>query len=85
MLAPGEWGMVVKGNRLFAIHTNKPSAPDRLLSVIRWNCKAYCKTSNCSCRKHGLTSPQMCSECKGIIRLNSVQIDDTDNNEDTEQ
>ena len=54
-LAPEVWGWAVKRNRLLAIHTDNPPAPDRLLSVVKCNCKAYCKTSHCTCCKHGLT------------------------------
>ena len=78
------WGWTVKGSRLLAVHTDKPPAPERLLKVVRCKCKADCKTSRCTCRKHGLTCSQMCGECKGISCLNSMQVDTTDDNEDSE-
>ena len=84
-LPPEEWGYAVKGNRLLAIHTDKPPAPDRLLNLVRCKCTAYCQMSHCTCRNHGLTCSPMCGECKGISCLIYAQIDNTDDNEDTEQ
>ena len=42
------WGWAVKGNRLLAVHTDKPPAPERLLKVVRCKCKADCKTLLCT-------------------------------------
>ena len=75
------WGWAVKGNRLLAVHTDRPPAPDRLLKVVRCKCKIDCKTSRCTCRKHGLTCSQLCGECKGVSCLNSLQVEQIDINE----
>ncbi|MEW8547735.1 MAG: hypothetical protein AB2693_29860 [Candidatus Thiodiazotropha sp.] len=79
-----DWGWAVKGNRLLAVHTDRPPAPEKLLKVVRCKCKASCKTFRCTCRKHGLTCSQMCGECRGISCLNSVQMDNININEDIE-
>ena len=78
------WGWAVKGNRLLAVHTDRPPAPERFLKVVRCKCKTDCKTSRCTCRKHGLTCSQMCGECKGVSCLNPEQVENIDINGDDE-
>ena len=33
------WGWAVKGNRLLAVHTDRPPAPEKFLKVVRCKCK----------------------------------------------
>ena len=77
-LVAQNWGWAVKGNRLLAVHTDRPPAPERLLKAFRCKCKTDCKTSRCTCRKHGLTCSHMCGECKGVSCLNFLQVDHID-------
>ena len=67
----------MKGNRLLAVHTDKPPAPDRLLKVVRCKCRTSCKTSRCTCSL-------MCGECRGLSCLNSIQMDSITGNEDND-
>ena len=69
---PQNWGWEKQRGMLLPAYTDKPSAPDELLTVIRCNCKAGCGTAACSCRKHGLVCSTGCSHCRGESCLNAV-------------
>jgi len=43
---PLEWGWESVNGKLFPIRTNLPPAPERLIKVIRYNCKLNCATKN---------------------------------------
>ena len=54
---------------MMPVKTDKEVAPERLLKIIRCNCKltskAPCATNLCSCKKHGLNCLPSCGECHG--------------------
>jgi hypothetical protein len=41
-------------------------APEKLLNIIRCNCKQNCDTKRCVCRKRGLQCSVGCGECRGL-------------------
>lgn len=59
---------------LVPIATNEAPAPSDILKVVRCGCKAGCKTSRCSCFKHGLKCTHVYSECHGVSWLNCQEI-----------
>ena len=70
-LNPLEWGWENVDGKLFPIRTNVSPAPERLIKVIRCNCKLNCDTRKCSCRKLGLDCTVGCGDCKGVSCSNS--------------
>ena len=46
-------------------------APERLIKVIRYNCKLKCATKKCGCRKHGVDCTVGCGDFKGVSCSNS--------------
>lgn len=71
---PLEWGWKVKDNMYVPIHTDKDPAPQTLINIIRCNCKMYCQSKSCSCRKHGMECTSACGQCRGMC-TNGVGID----------
>ena len=56
-------------------------APDHLLKIIRYNCKANCDTKRCTCRKSGLDFSVACVECRGACdNFSQSAIEDDDTN-----
>lgn len=55
-----------------------PAAPERLLNVIKCNCKMNCDTQRCSCWKHGLSCSAGCGGCRGSCCSNSMKVDTED-------
>ena len=55
-LSATEWGWGIKNKQMQPTKKDLGCAPNELLSLIRFNCKAGCSTLTllCSCRKHGL-------------------------------
>ena len=68
---PTEWGWCNVNGKLNPIKTLLPAAPERLLKIIRCNCKLNCDSKRCTCRKHGLSCSAGCGECRGIGCSNS--------------
>ena len=70
-LKPEDWGWSIKENTMTPIKSDLLVAPERLLKIIRCNCKdsskAPCSTAICSCRKHGLTCASSCGDCHGEL------------------
>ena len=62
----------LKDNVMCTLLTDIAAAPEGLFHVIRCNCKADCRSSRCSCRRHGLVCTVGCGECRGEERLNTV-------------
>ena len=58
-------------DKLNPIKTLLPAAPERLLKIIRCNCKLNCDSKRCTCRKHGLCCSAGCGECRGVGCSNS--------------
>ena len=73
-LNPLEWGWRKENDLLTPVKCNMLAAPERLLNVIRCNCKTGCDTKRCSCRKHGLKCTGCCGECKGTSCSNVQSI-----------
>ncbi|GBO31093.1 hypothetical protein AVEN_144736-1 [Araneus ventricosus] len=63
-LDPENWGWVSKDNGLEPIQTLLPPASEKLLNTIFCNCKKG-RNCNCACKKVGLFSSQVCSNCQG--------------------
>lgn len=81
-LNPEHWGWHIEDNKLLPIRTTLPPAPERLLRIIRCNCKFNCDTKRCSCRKHGIDCSSACGECRGISCSNSSNITPSDEIDD---
>ena len=81
-LDPLQWGWVQTESRLVPLKTDLPAAPERLLNIIKCNCK-NCDTKRCSCRRHGLPCSTACGGCRGNGCSNSTQLANT-NNDDIE-
>ena len=78
-LDPEEWGWRRVGNRLEPVMSKAPAAPQKLLHVVRCQCKGDCDSKRCSCRKHGLECSEACSECRGSACSNSkVEFTETE-------
>ena len=80
-LAPEDWGWELVKDHLLPVKTDIPPAPEKLLQIIRCNCKNNCDTKRCSCRKHGLDCSVGCGECRGVSCTNSAGLTDIDINE----
>ncbi|GBN38027.1 hypothetical protein AVEN_264973-1 [Araneus ventricosus] len=63
-LNPETWGWVLKDNSLVPIQTLLPPAPEKPLNTIFCNCKKGFNY-NCGCKRVGLFSSQLYSNCQG--------------------
>lgn len=63
---PTDRGREIKCGKLCPILMEHPPAPEKLLDIIRCNCKQNCDTKRCVCRKHGLQCSVGCGECRGL-------------------
>lgn len=70
-LSPTDWGWHIDDNKLLPVKGTLPPAPEKLLKIIKCNCKINCDTMRCSCRKHGIECSSACGECRGVSCLNS--------------
>ncbi|VDI52320.1 Hypothetical predicted protein [Mytilus galloprovincialis] len=75
---PTDYGWKIKRGKLCPILMDLPPAPDKLLNIIRCNCKQNCDTKRCVCRKNGLRCSVGCGECRGLNCSNSVPIVESD-------
>ncbi|CAG2253857.1 unnamed protein product [Mytilus edulis] len=75
---PIDWGWYTSGNKLLPIRSTLPPAPDKLLKIIRCNCKQNCDSKRCTCRKHGIDCSIDCGECRGINCTNSPNLTQCD-------
>jgi len=78
---PDQWGWKVSEGKLAPILTDNTPAPQKLLKVIRCNCKTGCYSLRCICRKNGLDCSMACGECRGVCANISLSAD-TDSEED---
>jgi len=78
MLKPEDWGRDLTGNKYTPVKCTLPPAPDKLLNVIRCNCKSNYDNKKCTCRKHGLECSQSCGSCRGIGCSNSPTLAEFD-------
>jgi len=78
ILKPEDWGWDLTGNKYTYVKCTLPPAPDKLLNVIRCNCKSNCDNKKCTCRKHGLKCSQSCGSCGGIGCSNSPTVAELD-------
>ena len=60
--------------RMLPVKTSLPPAPEKLLKVIRYNCKTTCDTKKCTCRKYGLECSNASGDCKRISCSNSLRL-----------
>ncbi|CAG2196688.1 unnamed protein product [Mytilus edulis] len=81
-LDPKDWGWHVEDNKLLPIRAILPPAPEKLLRIIRCNCKLNCDTKRCSCRKHGIDCSPACGECRGMNCSNTSNITEADELDD---
>ncbi|VDH88713.1 Hypothetical predicted protein [Mytilus galloprovincialis] len=77
-LDPNQWGWYTSENKLMPVRCLLPPAPQKLLKVIRCNCKQNCDSRRCSCRKHGIDCSASCGECRGINCSNSSIVTQSD-------
>ncbi|CAC5372509.1 unnamed protein product [Mytilus coruscus] len=77
-LDPTDYGWEIKPGKLCPILMELPPTPDKLLNIIRCNCKQNCDTKRCVCRKNGLQCSVGCGECRGLNCSNSVPIAESD-------
>ena len=82
-LQPVDWGWKTYNDNLVPIMTDLPPAPQDLLNVIRCNCSTDCSSARCTCRKNNLGCTPACGQCRGTGCSNSVQEDDSDEDEET--
>ena len=62
-VVPEDWGWELAGDSLQPIKIDLPPAPEKLLQIIRCNCKHNCDTKRCS---YGLDCSVGCGECRGV-------------------
>ena len=65
-LNPQDWDWKLSGQKYLPIATDLPAAPDDVLKVVRCQCKEgdkRCRTTMCSCVKHGLDCVAACKNC----------------------
>ena len=76
---PHDWGWYTSDSKkLLPVKGMLPPAPDKLLKIIRCNCKVNCDTKRCTCRKHGIDCSNGCGECRGISCSNTPSLVNTD-------
>ncbi|CAC5380091.1 unnamed protein product [Mytilus coruscus] len=66
---PCDFGWLIVNGKLMPIKTTKQPAPQRLLSIIRCNCKTNCDNRRYTCRNIS------CGECRGQSCMNSRHVD----------
>ena len=59
-----------------ARENSTPPAPEKLIQIIRCNCKTNCDSKKCTCRKHGLECSSGCGDYKGVSCSNSLTLAD---------
>ena len=69
-IPPLSWGWKILNNKMVPIAMKQAPAPSNLLKVVRCGCKTGCKTSACTCLKHGLKCTPVCKECRGVSCVN---------------
>ena len=75
-LLPQDWGWKESDGKLIPVTSDLDPAPIDLLRVVRCNCQTDCNTLRCSCKKHGLTCPIACGNCRGSGCVNSSQLEE---------
>ena len=75
-LNPLNFGWVLLDVVMVPEKTALPPAPEKLIQIIRCNCKTNCDSKKCTCRKHGLECSSGCEDCKGVSCSNSLTLAD---------
>lgn len=75
-LIPDDWGWELAKGSLMPVKTDLPPAPEKLLQIIRCNCKQNCDTKCSNCRKHGLDCSVGYGQCRGVSCSISTNIAD---------
>lgn len=70
-LQPQHWGWKLSNGAFIPIRMDLPPAHEKLMEIIRCNCKMDCSTLRCSCKKNGLECSAACGFCKGESCQNS--------------
>ena len=70
-LNPSEFGWDISNGKMMPIIMKNQPAPQRVLSIIRCNCRSNCDNKRCTCKKHGLDCNLSCGECRGQNCSNS--------------
>ena len=82
-MSPESWGWLVSSAGLVPITMTQPSAPEHLLTIIRFNCTGQCDRKTCTCRKNGQKCTRACGQCKGITCMNGrMERHDDDDSDD---
>ena len=63
---PQEWGWKTSEEKFLPNTTDLQPAPQKLLEIIRCNCKSRSNTMRCTCRNHGMVCSMECSECRDV-------------------
>ena len=82
-LIPRDWGWDTAKDKLQPILTHLPPAPEKLLKIIRCNCKTDCDNKRCNCKKHGLQCSVACGDCRGVSCSNAPSVAHGDLHEET--
>ena len=72
-----KWGYMYQNKRLMPVLMDIPPAPPELLKIFRCSSEGGCKSSRCTCVKHGLKCTLICSQCHGLSCKN-IQIQESD-------
>ena len=83
-LEPIQWGEKLRNDLFVPIITDHEPGSSGLLKIVRCTCKEMCD-KRCSCRKAGLIYTSSCKECHGLFCNNSEQIEETYNNNDSNE
>ena len=60
---------------MMPIEMTKPIAPEKLLKIIKCNCKKDCTHNKCTFKQFGVYCTQMCDDCRGVSCLNCEEIE----------
>ena len=77
-LHPTDWGWQVCDDGFVPQQTTRAPAPERLLRIIRCNCKTDCSTTKCTCKKHNIECTPACGNCRGSGCTNASIFEDSD-------
>ena len=83
-LKPIQWGWKLRNDSFVPIMPDEEPSPRDLLKIVGCTCKEMCD-KRCSYWKAGLTCTSSCKECHGLFCNNSEQIEETYNNNDSNE
>lgn len=78
-LDPLDFGWEMQAGNLLPVGSDRPAAPERLLTLIYCDCQAGCnERSPCKCRKADQLCTPMCGHCVGLTCTNVFRESETD-------